>query len=212
MNRLFLFAYFLAFSLFASEIKFVKGQVLVNNKPATKGSKLNDKDVIKVESKSLAIIELDDKSKIKINENTELKVENAKKETPTTASLISGSAFFKIRKALNEKLQKEKFKVKTRQVSLGVRGTEFFVSYGKNPKEDVWMCVNEGLVEAKSRKTKALVKAGEGIGVKKDKMSPPKPLAWTKKLNWSMDENSGNLENNVSIEEAYTDLLGRDYD
>jgi len=196
----------------ASEVKFVKGEVLVNGKATVKGAKLSNNDLIKVMDKSLAIIELNDSSKVKINENTEIKVEEAKKERPTTVSLISGSAFFKIKKALNEKLSKEKFKVKTRQVSLGVRGTEFFVSYGKNPKDDVWMCVNEGLVEAKTRKAKAMVKAGEGIGVKKDSMSAPKPLAWTKKLNWSMDENSSDLENKVSIEEAYTDLLGRDYD
>lgn len=199
-------------SIFANQIRYAKGQVSVNGKESPKGTKVLDNDLIKVGPKSLAILELDDGSKIKINEDTEIKVVNETKEAPATALLGQGSAFFKITKMLNQKVATDKFKVKTRQASLGVRGTEFFVSYGKNKTQDIWMCVNEGLVEARSLKGTTFVKQGEGIQVKQNKISTPKPLAWTKKLNWSTDENSNDLENKVSIEEAYTDILEKDYD
>lgn len=96
---------------------------------------------------------------------------------------------------------------------MGVRGTELFASYGTG--KDVWMCVNEGIVSVRSKKEKkgTLVKAGEGVVVKKGKWtSKPKPLAWTKKLNWNMDPASGDVVNKVSIESAYSDLLDEDYD
>ena len=41
--------------------------------------------------------------------------------------------------------------------------------------------------------------------------TPPKPLAWTEKLNWSMNP-SEDVENTVDIRQAYYDLLNVDYD
>ena len=96
---------------------------------------------------------------------------------------------------------------------MGVRGTEFFASYGSG--KDIWMCVNEGIVSVKSKSEnkQTLVNAGEGVVIKKGSgTSKPKPLAWTKKLNWNMDPKVGEVVNKVSIEAAYSDLLDEDYD
>ena len=41
--------------------------------------------------------------------------------------------------------------------------------------------------------------------------SEPRPLAWTRKLNWSMDSTK-DVENKVDIQQAYYDLLNIDYD
>ena len=112
-------------------------------------------------------------------------------------------------------LSKDKFVVKTKNASFGVRGTEFFISYGKDRAKDAWMCVNEGLVRVspKDSKESVDVKAGEGVQVKdKKSVSTPKPLAWTSKLNWNLDSSKGQLENKVNIDDAYTDLLDQDYD
>ncbi|GAB4012589.1 MAG: hypothetical protein Fur0010_08570 [Bdellovibrio sp.] len=188
-------------------LKFVRGKVIRDNKLMKTGDRVQFGDKISVAAKSLAVVELDDGSKIKINELSQVII---KKNVWPEAEVTLGSVFFNIVKR-KTKDNGVKFKVKARQVSLGVRGTEFYVSLGKM-NDDVWMCVNEGLVEAATEKKTVLVKQGEGIHVKKDLVSDPKPLAWTKKLNWNMNENSGDLENNVSIEEAYTDVLGRDYD
>lgn len=93
---------------------------------------------------------------------------------------------------------------------MGVRGTEFFVSYGTS-NNDTWMCVNEGVVQVDSDKRKGVnVKAGEGVKVSKS-VSDPKFLPWTKKLNWNFNPKK-DLENKVSIEDAYKDPLNFDYD
>lgn len=208
MKLLFTIFFFLSQIAYADGgLKFIRGKVIRENKLMKVGDRVQFGDKISVAAKSLAVVELDDGSKIKINELSQVVL---KKNELVEAEVTLGSVFFNIIKR-NTKDRAVKFKVKARQVSLGVRGTEFFVSLGKM-KDDVWMCVNEGLVEAASEKKTVMVKQGEGIHVKKDLVSDPKPLAWTKKLNWNMNENSGDLENNVSIEEAYTDVLGRDYD
>lgn len=197
--------FFISFSAFADGfIKYSKGKVIRDNKALSKGDKVSFGDKISVAEKSLAIIELTDGSKIKINEKSQIILKFEKVPTP---ELTLGSAFFKIIK--KSKSNEDSFKVKARQVSLGVRGTEFFVSLGKL-KQDVWMCVNEGLVSASSEHNTVSVKQGEGIHASNKHISNPKPLAWTRKLNWNMEGNE--LENKVSIEEAYTDVLGRDYD
>lgn len=98
---------------------------------------------------------------------------------------------------------------------MGVRGTEFFVAHGKKSSGDIWMCVSSGevVVKAKTEKKATSVKAGEGIVIKGGKeTSNPKPLAWTQKLNWNMDPKKGKVENTISIDQAYSDVLDFDYD
>ena len=127
------------------------------------------------------------------------------------SAITSGSSFFSILKSKVRNNKKYKYQVKTKQAAMGVRGTEFFVAYGKS--KDSWMCVNEGLVEVQSHSSnkKVLVKSGEGVRID-GKVSDPKALPWTKKLNWKMTGNASDLENKVSIEDAYSDPLDQDYD
>ena len=126
-----------------------------------------------------------------------------------------GSLFAKIRKNVGKDTSKGQFRIQTKSAVAGVRGTEFFTSYGTKAN-DVWLCVNEGLVEVKpadGQKGKSvLVKEGEGIAVTGKGISKPRPLPWTKNLNWDMDPKSKDLVNKVDIESAYTDLLDQDYD
>lgn len=200
------------------KVLFLKGDVFLNEKKINQKLTLKKKDIIRTGKSSLAVLSLEDGSKIKLNENTSLSLGKASK-TQSLIKVNKGSAFFKVLKKnfINNAKQKKKHKfvVKYNSVAMGVRGTEFFVSDGKNKSNDIWMCVNEGkvLVKADTEKKSTLVNAGEGIVVKKGKnTSSPRPLKWTKKLNWKMDNNKGSLENTVSIEEAYTDLLEHDYD
>jgi ferric-dicitrate binding protein FerR (iron transport regulator) len=175
-------------------------------------------DTITTGARSLAVLKLDDGSNIKINEKSSLSIGKAS-STQSLINVQKGSAFFRVLKKnfINQKAKKKKHKfvVKYKTVAMGVRGTEFFVSDGKENSSDIWMCVNEGkvVVKSNSEKESTLVKAGEGIVVKNGKKtSSPKPLKWTRNLNWKMDNQKGDLTNKVSIEEAYTDLLEHDYD
>lgn len=203
------------FSKEAGKVLFVKGSVyqITNDKKMIlkKGDTLFDKSKIVTTENSIGVISLIDGTKVKINKNSKVQIKLGK--IPKVA-LYKGSSFFNVLKS--KLINKTKFKVVTKTASLGVRGTEFFVSYGKDPKKkDVWMCVNEGLVSVKAKDSKfeKLVKEGEGVHISDSKnVSDPAKLPWTKKLNWKLSPTEGSLENTVSIEDAYTDLLDQDYD
>ena len=42
-------------------------------------------------------------------------------------------------------------------------------------------------------------------------LTKPQAYDWTKQLNWNMDPKSGDIEDKVSLDSAYTDLLDQDY-
>jgi hypothetical protein len=209
---------FFVFSNIASaggKLIYAKGQVQVLSKGSKskmfqkikKGAELKIGDIVRTRKNSLAILSLEGGSKLKLNPDSAVTIKSTQKNNEEV-----------FLNKLNKKA-KPKFRLKTKTVSMGVRGTSFFASYGKKQskkiRKDVWMCVNEGLVEVVNVKSKqkVQVKAGEGIKVERgNKISDPKPLAWTQKLNWNMDESKGDLENKVSIEDAYTDPLDEDYD
>jgi len=206
---------FLSTHVFAAgKIFYKRGNLTINKKAGAKNTPVKAGDIIITGKKSLAIIILNNGSKIKLSENTKLKLGKVDdKKTGTSVALLKGNAFFNV---IKERLRgKKKFNVKTRSVSMGVRGTEFFASYGKGKSKDIWMCVNRGkvLIKAKNEKKARLVNAGEGVRVKDGKKtSKPRPLAWTKKLNWEMDPTKGDVKNEINIEAAYTDILDEDYD
>lgn len=199
-------------------IKALKGTAEVvkgkNKTPLKKGDAVKDGDLVATGKKSALVIQLKDESVIKLGSRSRLRIKPPRSQSGL--ELVLGEMFSKVRKAATDKDgPKGTFKVRTKSAVAGVRGTEFYTSYGKkeNP-DDIWLCVNEGEVEVTKLKGKkaVTVKAGEGISVTAKKgISDPKPLAWTKKLNWNMDPEK-ELENTVDIESAYTDLLDQDYD
>ncbi len=140
----------------------------------------------------------------KVGPNSTFTISEAK-----SLSLEKGSVFSKF--IAREKSDDIKFEVRTKMASLGVRGTYFFTSYGKSD-DDIWMCVKEGLVEVSDvkKKEKKTVKAGEGVFINQDKVGKPQFYPWTKKINWNLDEGQ-NIEQDLSLDKMYTDLLDVDY-
>lgn len=218
MNFLVVLSLFFSFSVFAENGKviFTKGLVKIG-----KSTKLKKNQVIKVGDRittgkdSLAVLHLPQGNKVKLGPESVMviKVLPKSKNDSTKLNLLRGNSFIKVLKGKLRKGQKSKLTLRTKTAAMGVRGTEFFASYGSG--NDVWMCVNEGVVAVRSKNEKksTLVKEGEGIVVKNGTdTSKPKPLEWTRKLNWNMNPKSGDLVNKVSIESAYTDLLDKDYD
>ncbi len=168
-------------------------------------------DSLKTGNKSLVVFSIKDLATHKLGENSLFKVTAPVEKG--LVELITGSLFSLVVK----KKQKSgvHYRIKTRAAVAGVRGTQFFVSYGgKSRPSDAWVCVNEGEVEVSSlvSKSKVLVKEGFGVSVKGAAVSAPAQLPWTRKLNWNMDSSKGELQNPVSIDEAYGDLLDVDYD
>ena len=197
-------------SVQAFELIYTQGSVRVNGEVGVKGKKLIEGDLIETGENSLAIVSFDSLAKTKILPNSFLKV-IADNETKTTVELSMGALMAQVRKV--DKNNADKFVVKAKSVAMGVRGTEFFVAYGKSNSEDLWMCVEEGLVAVKDEKLKSevFVKTGQGVKITTSEISLPTALPWTKKLNWNMDETK-KLDQSISIEEAYSDPLGQDYD
>jgi hypothetical protein len=206
----------IAFSSFG-KILASKGKVKLLRKGKSYKAKrnvvLSIGDVLNTGQDGIVVVKIGDRFTTKLNKNSQLVI-----ESPVLQEVKKGSAFFSIVKKKLDQLKKDSssnpdFKVKASSVAMGVRGTEFFVSFGK--KKDVWMCVNEGKVSVKGKQDKeeVLVNQGEGVVIAKgNNTSAPKALGWTQKLNWNMSEKAGDLKNSVSIEEAYGDLLDKDYD
>ena len=107
--------------------------------------------------------------------------------------------------------------VKTETAVMGVRGTEFFIAYGRKIDEyrDVWVCVNTGSVEVRIPETREslIVEEGKGINiVGGTNLTTPQRYPWTRKLNWNLDPAAGQVEDRTDLDQAYSDLLDQDYD
>lgn len=203
-------------------VKALKGQANIldgkSRKPLSIGDSIFDGALVETSNASALVVSLNDGSLIKLGNRSRMRFRPPREKTGL--ELVVGEVFAKVRKATENKPRAKAnnsiFKIRTHAAVAGVRGTEFFTSYGAGDRSnDVWLCVNEGEVDVLDPATKKTirVKSGEGISVTKSKgISNPKPLPWTKKLNWNMDSESGDLENTVDIKSAYTDLLDQDYE
>ena len=127
-------------------------------------------------------------------------------------SLNEGSLFSKIKRLLGLE-----YEVQTPTVVAGVRGTEFFMAYGRTEEDtpDLWLCVNEGTVEVAidGKDESVLVDEGEGITIPAgNRLTKPKFYPWTEELNWNTDPDKGDLADKTNLDAAYADLRNFDYD
>ncbi len=210
---LFVFSVFPAMTFaYSGKVTYIQGDVTLKaggkNAKAVKDSAVKEGDVVTTGTQSLAIIDMADGAQLKLNENSSLQLP-PKQEGAIVLS--SGSVFSKIPK---QKL-KQQFKIITPTAVMGVRGTQFFTSYGTDAAKasDIWMCVHEGSVSVTSTSSNksVLVKEGEGVLVPaKSDVTPPQKYAWTKDLNWNLDPASGSVENKIKIRYEKS-LLKEDY-
>jgi ferric-dicitrate binding protein FerR (iron transport regulator) len=198
---------------YTAKITYMSGDVQVGTKDhyikATPNQVVQAHQFVKTGKNSTAIITTDNDSQLKLKDLSELELSDP---TKSEVFLYSGALFSKIKKA-----QDTHFKVRTKTAVMGVRGTQFYTSYGveEKQKQDVWMCVNEGLVavETADEKTPVMVKEGLGVFVPTGKkVTEPKPYAWTKELNWNMDPNKGDVVDHTEIKAAYGNLIKYNYD
>ncbi len=196
------------------DVVYTYGQVLVHRNPevvpAEIGMPVGEGDVIETAGDGVAVISLVDGAEIKLRENTTLSLDSLGRNV--SVRLSSGSVFSRVNRQLISG-----FSVKTETAVMGVRGTEFFVAYGRqiDRHRDVWVCVNTGSVEVailQSRDT-LIVEEGKGINILGGtNLTSPQRYPWTRKLNWNMDPAAGAVEDRTDLEQAYSDLLDQDYD
>ncbi|UCF98883.1 MAG: FecR domain-containing protein [Spirochaetaceae bacterium] len=196
------------------DVVYTFGQVLVHRSsevlPAEIGMPVGEGDVIETARDGVAVISLVDGAEIKLRENTTLSLDSLGRNV--AVHLSSGSVFSRVNRQLISG-----FSVQTETAVMGVRGTEFFVAYGRkiDRYRDVWICVNTGSVEVAVLETRdtLIVEAGKGINILGGtNLTTPQRYPWTRKLNWNMDPASGAIEDRTDLEQAYSDLLDQDYD
>lgn len=158
-------------------------------------------DEVRVGAQSLALLKAAGES-IKILENTILIPREYKKSATTLIELKRGS--------IVNQVKGKKFRVRSKDVMFGVRGTSFFVH--AQGESDVWMCVQEGMVDVAAEKGKVTsVPAGKGVFIKGKTITKPKPFAWTREINWNQDPATGELQFKPKLDGVY-DLNGEFYD
>ena len=162
---------FIQTSLFANTatIKRSNGEILVNSIAVTKDQSLKAGDIIEVKGKgSFAQIVFENGDVVRMTKGkTKLKVFTKEK---TSFNLYSGIIFVFVDKL---KKMKRKFRVNTKNASMGVRGTKFFVTEVKD--KPTYLCVCQGAVDIMNDKKKYVtVNQDMDLHVSKnEKMSTP---------------------------------------
>ena len=196
-------------------IAYAEGEVTVrrgNSRVAAEiGDALFEGDVVVTASGSLAILSLSGRGKVKLRGSTTLALESL--GSRTRVKLQRGGVFSRVRKLAG----RSGYEVLTPSAVAGVRGTEFFVAFGRRVEEesDVWLCVNEGIVEVRipEQGEAVAVEEGEGINILGgDRITDPKFYPWTRELNWNMEPEEGDVRDDTNLDDAYTDLLDQDYE
>lgn len=174
------------------------------------GLELSREDRVRTGADGTAVIELENGSQLKLRENTLINLDTIVGDVEV--ELQQGSLFSRV-----ERLAGRGYRVRTGAVVAGVRGTEFFVAFGRTIEDapDVWLCVNEGAVEVtvEGAEEPVTVREGEGINILSgSRITEPKFYPWTEGLNWNTDPEAGDVRDDTDLDQAYSDLLDQDYD
>lgn len=168
-----------SFGVSANVLKLIyeKGSVTITrSNKVIKTKDIFPADKITTGQNSLAILK-GERETLKIQADSELIYQHGATTEDSTVVLNLGSII--------SQLYKKKFQVKTKGVSMGVRGTQFFTSLNSN--DEILMAVNEGTVEVNDGHSTTLVGAGLGLSVINGITSKAQAFTWLKNLNWNMD-------------------------
>jgi hypothetical protein len=200
-------------------VEYVEGPVWIDRAGsrlrAQFGDELSPRDTVTTGPDGVAILRLNDESVVKLRSDTMISLATLKR--PARVRLERGGVFARVAKRAAASVGRSAFEVTTPTVVAGVRGTEFFVAFGRTIEDrpDVWLCVNEGEVEVSVPETgaAAVVREGEGINILAGtRVTDPQFYDWTTKLNFNFDAESGEVGDDTNLDAAYSDLLDQDYD
>ena len=209
-------------SVFADDgvIEYVDGDVEVVGPAGTVdaefGMPVTDGDVVTTGSTGMAVVRLNSRAQVKLRENTQLRIDSVSEQAAVT--LDTGGVFARVARTAAGAAQRAfSFEVRTPSVVAGVRGTEFFVAYGRaiEDEPDLWLCVNEGSVEVNVPTTgqSVIVEEGEGINILGGlRATEPRFYPWTRDLNWNLNPNAGEIADHTDLDALYADGRDRDYD
>ena len=143
----------------ASIVK-IHGSAFINNEAVSEGAEVAQGMEIKIPKKGdYIILKFPNGHRVRFTEAM-VRVEELT-EKRTFFNLIKGQVHTLVKKLT----QDEKFVVKTRYASFAVRGTKFGISLDENNKENAYLCVCEGVVNATQGKLSVDVAKDEDIWV-----------------------------------------------
>ncbi len=162
-------------SLFAAKLIKFKGDVTINNIEAVKGQMIKTGDTIEaVGGKSFALVHYEDGSRFMIKKGLLVINELDEKKNKNNLSLIRGIIFSYVKPNSSNKLS-----IKTKDASMGVRGTKFWL---EADDKKTYLCVCDGAVEVTNGRGSATVKRNQDITLTsandKLKVTPPNKLMW----------------------------------
>lgn len=145
----------------------MKGQVLLERGGSRSDilpkTKLYLDDVISTREKSLVILYFTDHSKIVLGPNSQLKIQGVNQSKTSIVHLLTGQLRALVKKSKQQSF--DKFIVKTKNASMGVRGTDFQVEFSK--KLETQLYVKTGLVHLQNHQGHAAL-VGRGTYSKVD--------------------------------------------
>ncbi|MFW5688714.1 MAG: FecR family protein [bacterium] len=198
-------------------LEYVEGDVWVESAGARTfadfGSPVARGDLVITGADGVAVVTVAEGSQIKLRENTV--VEISRLVDRASVDLRQGGIFARVSREIAG--SRRGFQVTTPTVVAGVRGTRFFVAYGRTieSRPDLWLCVNEGSVEVSVAEAESttIVNEGEGINILSGvRPTDPRFYQWTTNLNWNFDPDEGSVRDTTDLDAAYSDLLDQDYD
>ncbi len=163
--------------------------------PLTKGDVVSKGDSVKTGDNSLVILRFPDKSTVRVEPNSLIEISSIV-ERVSNESLGSTSLILKAgRSVINiiNKSQAPVFKIKTKTVAIGVRGTYFFAGIDKE-SNDLDIAVQKGEVEVSKigdpEKADAIT-AGKGLTLENgENFTQPQNYDWIKKVNFDASDKS----------------------
>lgn len=166
----------------------VKQETASNWRAAEKGLRLNSGDVIKTAENSLAaIIFTDDKSLLKVRDNSMLAIRGKRSEQSVSKRLVCSLGQF----WLKVSQQKSKLVVETPTGVAAVKGTEFYGVVDSDGNTTI--VVIEGIVQLINKLGEALVKAGQSGKLTRNGAPQVFPTGPDGRFTWAA-EGDGNKE------------------
>lgn len=154
-----LLGFLVSFYVQSATLKNIRGTVTVNSLKVDKERKVEAGAIISaIGKKSSVQIFFEDGSRSLLRNGQLIISEEIKKEK-TLVSLVKGIFFTHKEKGAS------KFEIKTRNATMGIRGTKFYV---EESPDDSYLCVCEGIVEIKNQAYTTQVEKNEDIHTKQN--------------------------------------------
>lgn len=164
------------------------------------GDSFIEGETLKTGENSFAILKIGEHSTHRVEEKTEITIEKLPYEYEDSTELQQGgSVFLKLGTIFSEIYKKsanDSFEIKTRNTTMGVRGTKLMASIDEY-SHDTWLSVNEGTVEVDNAisNEKDIVIKNQSMIIEKDKtFTRQQKYDWQKNLKWNIEKNKENFK------------------